>query len=31
MPERLTRHPIGTFAFLGAYLLLFVLEWSGLR
>ena len=27
MPPGLPRHPIGTFAFLGAYLLLFVLGW----
>ena len=30
MPEGLPRHPIGTFACLGAYLLLFVLGWFGL-
>jgi hypothetical protein len=30
MPPGLPRHPIGTFAFLGVYLLLFVLGWFGI-
>lgn len=27
MPEGLPRHPIGTFAFIGAYAIIFVLAW----
>jgi hypothetical protein len=27
MPEGLPKHPVGTFAFVGAYLILFILGW----
>jgi hypothetical protein len=30
MPAGLPRHPIGTFAFVGAYVALFVLAWFGI-
>ena len=30
MPAGLPKHPIGTFAFVGAYLALFVLAWFGI-
>ena len=30
MPEGLPKHPIGTFAFVGAYVALLVLAWFGI-
>ena len=30
MPAGLPKHPIGTFAFVGAYVVLFVLAWFGI-
>jgi len=30
MPPGLPKHPIGTFAFVGVYALLFVLAWFGI-